>query len=86
MIVEELSPRERQIVTLVALGYTQAEAGEMLGISPRTIEGAKRRAMDKLGMSRRHQLVRHVFRAGWLDELRHDPFPDEVIARLTADP
>lgn len=31
--VEELSPRQREVLELVVQGYTQREVGEMLGIS-----------------------------------------------------
>ena len=44
-----LTPREREIVQLVALGGTGPEIADELGIAPETVRTHVRNAMDKLG-------------------------------------
>lgn len=53
----ELSPREREIVELVAEGHTNREIAEQLFLSHRTVEGHVSHALDKLGLQRRGQLA-----------------------------
>ncbi len=68
---EVLSEREREVVKLTAEGYTAQQAGEILSLSPKTIETYRHRAMQKLGLTNRAELVRYALRAGILggDEL-----------------
>lgn len=54
----KLSPREAQIVRLAAEGHTNKEIGQMLFISPHTVDSFIRRAHNKLGTNRRITLVR----------------------------
>jgi two-component system, LuxR family, response regulator FixJ len=53
-----LTPRERQIVGLVAAGVANKEAAFRLGISRRTVEGHRAQAMRKLGVRTLPELVR----------------------------
>lgn len=53
-----LSPREREVVGLVARGHTYKAVAEDLFISPKTVENHVRNAMAKLHLSRRHELIR----------------------------
>lgn len=55
-----LSPREREIATLVAAGRRNAEIAEALFLSPRTVEGHLNRAFRKLGVSSRTELVARI--------------------------
>ena len=55
---ESLTPREREVMTAIAQGMTHREAGELLGISPRTVEVHKGRVMEKLGVKTLAELVR----------------------------
>jgi two-component system response regulator FixJ len=55
-----LTPREREVLDLVAAGASNKEAGRRLGISPRTIEVHRARIMDKLGAKNAADLVRIV--------------------------
>lgn len=64
-----LSEREVEVVRLNAQGFTSKEMGEKLGISPRTLETYKARAMAKLSLSSRADLIRYALRAGWLKEV-----------------
>jgi PAS domain S-box-containing protein len=52
-----LTPREREVVMLVALGHTGAEIAEQLGLSPETVRSHVRNAMAKTGSHTRAQLV-----------------------------
>ncbi|ODU48001.1 MAG: hypothetical protein ABS96_01285 [Lysobacteraceae bacterium SCN 69-123] len=45
-----LSPQERRIVALYALGYTNKEVGRELGIHPETVKSHARRVYIKLGV------------------------------------
>ncbi len=53
-----LSPREREVLGLVARGDTYAQAAEELHISPKTVENHVRNTMAKLHLSRRNELIR----------------------------
>jgi two-component system response regulator NreC len=63
---EVLSEREREVVKLTAEGYTAAQAGDILALSPKTVETYRHRAMQKLGLTNRAELVRYALRAGLL--------------------
>jgi len=56
--LEALTPREREVMVAIAQGMTHREAGELLGISPRTVEVHKGRVMEKLGVKTLAELVR----------------------------
>lgn len=60
---ENLTPREREVLTLISDGRSNKEAGRHLGISPRTIEVHRARIMEKLGAKNAADLVRIVLRA-----------------------
>lgn len=62
----ELSERERQVLGLTAEGYSAQEIGARLFLSPKTIETYRERAMHKLGLRRRADLVRYALRSGLL--------------------
>ena len=61
-----LTPREQQILGLVADGMTNDKAGEVLGISPETIQSHVRNAMAKLDADTRTQAVATAFRRSLL--------------------
>lgn len=63
---EVLSEREREVVKLTAEGHTALEAADLLSLSPKTVETYRHRAMQKLGLTNRAQLVRYALRAGLL--------------------
>lgn len=64
--LEELSPREREVLSLTAEGYSSAEVGKKLFLSPKTIDTYRARLMQKLGLSHRSELVRFALKAGLL--------------------
>jgi two-component system response regulator FixJ len=59
---ERLTPREYQVLELIATGASSKEAGRILGISPRTIEVHRARIMDKLDAKNTVDLVHKVIR------------------------
>jgi predicted ATPase/DNA-binding CsgD family transcriptional regulator len=59
-----LSPRERELVTLVAQGYTNAQIAGQLYISVRTVSSHLDRIRDKTGCRRRADLTRLALQAG----------------------
>lgn len=65
---EELSEREQQVIRQVALGYTNREIAEQLHLSVKTVETYRSRAMEKLGLRTRAQLVEYAVRRGLLGE------------------
>lgn len=63
---ETLSPREQQVLRLVALGHTSSEIAEQLNLSQKTVDTYRARGMDKLGFHTRAALVRFAIHHGLL--------------------
>ncbi len=63
-----LSPREREVLRLLALGYTNRQIAEQLTLSVKTVETYRARIKEKLGLRTRAALVRYALRAGLLEE------------------
>jgi DNA-binding NarL/FixJ family response regulator len=61
-----LSPREREVVRLIAGGQTSKEIGRALAISPRTVDTYRDRLRDKLGLHTVAELVLYAAQCGWL--------------------
>jgi DNA-binding NarL/FixJ family response regulator len=66
MPIVSLSEREAEVIRLTAQGYTSKEIAQSLNLSPRTLETYKARAMAKLNLSSRAELIRYAVRCGWL--------------------
>ena len=62
--LDQLTTRERQVLRLIARGYTYKQAGVELGISSRTVETHVSSVLHKLQLSNRHQL------SNWANERR----------------
>ena len=62
----ELSARETEVLQLAAAGYTNKELSLRLRVGVKTIETYKARAMEKLGLGTRAELVRYAIVKGWL--------------------
>ncbi|MFN2425259.1 MAG: response regulator transcription factor [Candidatus Binatia bacterium] len=58
--LESLTPRERDVMSLLVSGSTSKEVASDLGISVRTVEGHRRRVLSKLNVTSAAQLVRVV--------------------------
>jgi len=63
-----LSEREEEVLKLAAQGHTNKEAAARLGLSIKTVESYKARAMDKLGLKTRAEIVRYGLTRDWLSE------------------
>jgi DNA-binding NarL/FixJ family response regulator len=64
---ELLTPREEEIVKLVAEAHTNEEIGELLYISKKTVERHRANILQKLGMSDRVELTRYAIRRGLVE-------------------
>jgi DNA-binding NarL/FixJ family response regulator len=64
---EDLTPREEEIVKLVAEAHTTREIAEILHLSEKTVENHRANAMRKLGMRDRVELVRYAIRRGLIE-------------------
>lgn len=56
--LDQLTPREREVLQHIARGYTYREIGEQLYISPKTVEHHVSAVLRKLQLSNRHELGR----------------------------
>ncbi len=56
--LDQLSPREREVLRLIARGYTYKEVGRDLSISAKTVESHVSSVLRKLQLSTRHELTR----------------------------
>ena len=65
--VAVLSQREREVLELIARGYSNKEIAARLDLSVKTVETYKARSMDKLGLQGRASLVRFAMEQGWLE-------------------
>jgi two-component system response regulator NreC len=63
---DSLSPRETEVLRLLALGLTNREVGERLHISVRTAESHRASIQKKLDLGRRSELVRFALAHGVL--------------------
>jgi DNA-binding NarL/FixJ family response regulator len=61
---DPLSPRESEVVKLVAEGHTSREIADMLVISEKTVERHRANILEKLGMRDRVELTRYAIRRG----------------------
>ena len=66
-VLARLSPREHDVVRLVAAGRTNDEIGADLGIGSKTVETHLARLFERLGVASRTELAIRAVREGWLD-------------------
>ena len=64
---DPLTPRESEIVKLIAEGNTSKEIGELLVISEKTVERHRANILEKLGMRDRVDLTRYAIRRGLVE-------------------
>ena len=69
----ELSEREKEVLVMLAWGYSNKEIAGQLSLSVKTVETYKVRIGEKLGLRSRTEMVQHALRQGWLNESH--PFP-----------
>ena len=64
----ELSKREKEVLSLLARGYSLSVIAEKLYISIKTVSTYKTRLMQKLGFSQKHELVEYALKHNWLEK------------------
>jgi DNA-binding NarL/FixJ family response regulator len=64
----QLSEREKEVLSLIAWGYSNKEAADKLKVSVKTVETYRVRIAEKLGLRSRTQLVKYALRQGWLND------------------
>jgi DNA-binding NarL/FixJ family response regulator len=62
--LEALTPRQREVLQLVAEGHTSKEIAEQLGLSFKTVEAHRAQIMERLGLQDLAGLVRFAVRVG----------------------
>lgn len=65
--LEPLTPREVEVLKLIALGHTNRQVGELLNLSVRTVESHRENLMGKLNLHSRVDIVRYASQRGLLD-------------------
>ncbi|QQK78808.1 response regulator transcription factor [Salicibibacter cibi] len=65
-VYQQLSVREKEVLTLIAKGYANKEIAGQLYISVKTVEAHKSKLMDKLQMKTRPELVSYALKKGLL--------------------
>lgn len=61
-----LSPRENEILQLLAEGYSNKEIADKLIVSPSTVHTHRTNLMQKLGLNSRHELIQYARKRGIL--------------------
>jgi DNA-binding NarL/FixJ family response regulator len=64
---DPLTPREQQIVKLIAESHTNRQIAELLMISEKTVETHRANILEKLGMRDRVELTRYAIRRGFVE-------------------
>lgn len=62
-----LSPREEEVLKLIAEGHSGKEIADLLFVSPKTVERHQANILDKLGMRDRLELTRYAIRTGLIE-------------------
>lgn len=65
--IDGLSEREMEVLKLIAMGKTNKEAGEILFVSPRTIETHRRGVMEKLDLHNISELIQYAIKHNIID-------------------
>jgi DNA-binding NarL/FixJ family response regulator len=64
---DPLTPRELEVVKLIAEAYTNRQIAETLTLSEKTVESHRSNVLSKLGMRDRVELVRYAIRRGLVE-------------------
>jgi DNA-binding NarL/FixJ family response regulator len=64
---DRLTPREREVVKLIAEAHTNRQIADVLHLSEKTVESHRGNVLRKLGMRDRVELVRYAIREGLLE-------------------
>jgi len=63
---DRLTPSERDVLRLIAQGFSAPEIGTQLTISPKTVETYKQRIHEKLGLTHRSEYIQYALKLGLL--------------------
>ncbi len=63
-LLDELSPREREVLQLVVEGNSSAQVAQKLNLSPKTVDTYRSRLMAKLGLKNLPELIKFAIRNG----------------------
>lgn len=66
-VLADLTPRELEVMSLIADGLSNPEIGEKLGISVKTVDRHRENIMRKLGVHSRIDLVKYAIKEGLID-------------------
>ena len=69
----DLSEREKEVLIMLAWGYSNKEIAGRLKLSVKTVETYKLRIGEKLGLRSRTEIVQYALRQGWLNETHTFP-------------
>ena len=64
---DPLTPRELEVVKLIAEAYTNRQIADTLGLAEKTVESHRANVLSKLGMRDRVELVRYAIRRGLVE-------------------
>lgn len=67
LIYDDLTPREREVLTLVAEGLTNQEIADQLVISVKTVDRHRENMMRKLNLHNRIELVKYAIKKGLIE-------------------
>lgn len=67
-VIEELTPREMEVLSLVAKGFTNKAIGVQLQISDRTVQGHLAHIFNKLQAGSRTEAVMRAVSLGWISQ------------------
>ena len=76
----QISPRELEVMRLLALGNTNAEIGEQLGISPETVRNHIRNGRDRLGARTKAHAIALAFQHRLLGDLQAPDDSDRSVS------
>jgi len=65
--IQRLTPREREVVNLIARGYSYRETAGRLNISVKTLESHMGNIFEKLSVASRHELAALAYREGYVE-------------------
>lgn len=65
--IEPLTPREQEVLKLIAEAHTNRRISEVLGLAEKTVESHRANLLRKLGMRDRVELVRYAIRRGLVE-------------------
>ena len=64
--IARLTPREREVVNLIARGYTYRETADRMGIAVKTLENHMGHIFEKLQVASRHELTALAYEEGYV--------------------